>query len=146
VRLSRDALAESRRLCRAGGCLPASAHTLLGRGADRVAGVAGGGQLLAGIATPPDADLPPHLSTWALPAVWLLASVALPSAVASWLAWHRSRHAPAAAMVASAGLAVELAVQVPFIGFSGLQLVFGSAAATIALVALDAWRRGWPAR
>jgi hypothetical protein len=108
-----------------------------------LAGFAGSVQLLTGIATPPDADLPPHLSTWALPALWLFTSVSLPAAVASWLAWRCSAHAPAAVMVASAALAVELAVQVPFVGFNILQVAFGLLAGLMALVALDARRRGW---
>jgi hypothetical protein len=106
-------------------------------------GVAGAWQLLTGVATPPDEDLPPGLGSWVLPALWLLASVAVPMAVTAWLAWRRSLHAPAAALVASAALGVELAVQVPFVGFDALQVVFGAVALLLAGLAADARRQGW---
>src|SRR4249919_622362 len=48
-----------------------------------LAGIAGAIQLLAGVATPPDGDLPLGLSTWVLPGLWLLASVGIPSGVAA---------------------------------------------------------------
>ena len=44
-----------------------------------LAALAGSIQLAAGIATPPDSDLPPGLSSWALPAAWHFATVAVPS-------------------------------------------------------------------
>jgi hypothetical protein len=111
-----------------------------------IAGIAGSIQLLGGIATPPDSDLPPGLSTWVLPGLWLLASVGIPSGVAAVLVWRRSPWGPAAALVAAAALGVELLVQIPFIGPSVLQLVFGLLAAAMALMAFRARRGGWPAR
>ena len=59
-------------------------------------GLAGSIQLLAGLATPPVSVISPlGLSSWALPAAWLFSTVALPSALAAWLAWRRSPRAPA---------------------------------------------------
>jgi hypothetical protein len=96
-------------------------------------GLAGSVQLLAGVATPPVSVLRPlGLSSWALPAGWLFITVALPSALAAWLAWQRSSWAPTAVLVASALLATELLVQIPFLGLSVLQLIFG--AVTIGMV------------
>jgi hypothetical protein len=110
-------------------------------------GLAGCVQLLAGVATPPASVLRPlGLSSWTLPAGWLFVSVALPSAVASWLAWRRSPWAPVAVLVASAMLAIELLVQVPFLGLSFLQLIFGTVAIGMAVVGLLARRAGWSPR
>jgi len=111
-----------------------------------VAGAAGAVQLATGTFAPPVSDLAPlGLTTWVLPAVWLFATVAVPSAAAAALSWHRSTHAPVAVAVASAALAVELAVQVPFVGPSALQVVFGAAAVTLGGLAYRARRSGWSA-
>jgi hypothetical protein len=64
--------------------------------------------------------------------------VAVPSTVAAWLAWRRSPHAPTAVLVASALLAVELLVQIPFVGPSMLQAVMGTVAIVLAVLALAA--------
>src|SRR4051812_98649 len=49
-----------------------------------VAGASGGVQLMIGAYTPPVRDLEPlGLNSWLLPGVWLMASVAIPSAVAA---------------------------------------------------------------
>jgi hypothetical protein len=105
-------------------------------------------QLLTGTATPPVEDLEPlGLTSWVLPGLWLFASVAVPSTVAAWLAWRRSLHAPTAVLVASALLAVELLVQIPFVGPSLFQAVFGTVAivlAVLALVARPTWRPSVP--
>jgi hypothetical protein len=107
-------------------------------------GLAGSIQLLAGVSTPPVSVLRPlALSSWTLPAGWLFVSVALPSAVAAWLAWRRSPWAPVAILVASALLATELLVQIPFLGLSFLQLIFGTVAIGMAVVGLLARRAGW---
>lgn len=107
-------------------------------------GLAGSIQLLAGVATPPVSVLRPlGQSSWTLPAGWLFISVALPSAVAAWLAWRRSPWAPVAVLVASALLATELLVQIPFLGLSFLQLIFGTIAIGMAVVGLLARRAGW---
>ena len=107
-------------------------------------GLAGSIQLLAGVATPPVSVLRPlGQSSWTLPAGWLFISVALPSAVAAWLAWRRSPWAPVAVLVASALLATELLVQIPFLGLSLLQLIFGTVAIGMAVVGLLARRAGW---
>jgi hypothetical protein len=45
--------------------------------------------------------------------------------------------------VASALLALELLVQIPFLGFSILQLIFGTVAIGMAVVGLLARRAGW---
>jgi hypothetical protein len=102
-----------------------------------LAALAGAVQLAAGVATPPVSALEPlGLDSWMLPGLWLFASVAVPSGVAAVLAFRGSRHAPTAALVASACLAVELAVQIPFVGPSMLQAVLGTAAALLAALAL----------
>jgi hypothetical protein len=107
--------------------------------------LAGVGQLLSGTATPPVSDLAPlGLSTWRLPALWLFASVVVPSAVAAWLAWRRSARTPAAVLVACAALAVELLVQIPFLGFSALQAVMATVAVVLAALALRDLRHSRP--
>jgi hypothetical protein len=107
-------------------------------------GVAGSIQLLTGVATPPVSVLSPlGLSSRMLPAGWLFLTVAIPTCVAACLAWRRSSWAPAAVLVASALLALELLVQIPFLGFSILQLIFGTVAIGMAVVGLLARRAGW---
>jgi hypothetical protein len=105
-------------------------------------GLAGSIQLLAGVATPPVSVLSPlGLSSWTLPAGSL--TVAVPSALAAMLAWRRSAWAPPAVLAASALLAIELLGQIPFLGFSMLQLIFGVVAIGMAVVALLARKAGW---
>jgi Wax ester synthase-like Acyl-CoA acyltransferase domain len=109
-------------------------------------GLAGSIQLLAGAATPPVSALGPlGLSIWRLPAAWLFLSVAVPSGLAAWLAWRRSVWTAPAVLLASTLLATELLVQIPFLGLSMLQLIFGGVAAGMAIVGLLARRAGlWP--
>jgi hypothetical protein len=113
-----------------------------------IGAVGGTVQLVTGTAVPPVDDLEPlGLTSWVLPGVWLFASVAVPSTVAAWLAWRRSPHAPTAVLVASALLAVELLVQIPFVGPSMLQAVMGTVAIVLAVLALAArptWRPASP--
>ena len=113
-----------------------------------VGAVGGTVQLITGTAAPPVEDLEPlGLTSWVLPGLWLFASVAVPSTVAAWLAWRRSPRAPAAVIMASALLAVELLVQIAFVGPSVLQAVFGTVAivlAGLALVARPTWRPSSP--
>jgi hypothetical protein len=78
-----------------------------------------------------------------LPAGWLFLTVALPSGLAAWLAWRRSPWTPVAVLLASALLATELLFQVPFLGLSVLQLVFGAVAIGMAVVAFLARQAGW---
>jgi hypothetical protein len=107
-------------------------------------GLVGSIQLVAGVATPPTSVLRPlGLSGWALPAGWLFLSVAVPSGLAAWLAWRRSVWAPPAVLLASALLATELLVQIPFLGFSVLQLIFGAVAISMVVLGLLARRTGW---
>ena len=114
-------------------------ETLVGLG-----GLAGSIQLLAGVATPPVSVLSPlGFSSWTLPAGWLFLSVAVPSGLAARLAWRRSAWAPVAVLRASALLVIELLVQIPFLGFSILQLIFGAVAIGMAVVAILARRAGW---
>jgi hypothetical protein len=113
-------------------------------------GAAGTVQLLAGIATPPDSALDPFerfgVSGWELPALWLFASVAVPSAVAAAAALHGSPRTPQWVLLASALLAVELLVQMPFLGLNVLQAVFGTVAVAMAVLAWQARRSGgWSA-
>ncbi|MDP1878331.1 MAG: hypothetical protein Q8M17_12320 [Actinomycetota bacterium] len=109
-----------------------------------VGGVAGAVQLITDTATPPVSDIEPlGLTSWVVPGVWLFASVGVPAGTAAWLAWRRSPNAPVAVLVASGLLGVELAVQIPFIGPSVLQAVFGTAAIGMAGLAIHARHRGW---
>jgi hypothetical protein len=114
-------------------------ETLVGLG-----GLAGSIQLLAGVAIPPVSVLDPlGLESWALPAGWLFLTVAVPSGLAAGLAWRRSAWAPPAVLLASALLATELLVQIPFLGFSMLQLIFGAVAVAMGAVGLRARKAGW---
>ena len=83
------------------------------------------------------------LESWVLPGIWLFASVAVPCATAAVLALRRWPTAPLVAMAAGALLAVELLVQIPFVGFDPLQAVFGVVALVLVGLGLDARRRGW---
>jgi hypothetical protein len=108
-----------------------------------IGAIGGTVQLVTGTAAPPVDDLEPlGLTSWVLPGIWLFASVAVPSMVAAWLAWRRSPAAPTAVLVASLLLVVELVVQIPFVGPSLLQAVFGTVAVVLAGLALVA-RPGW---
>lgn len=109
-------------------------------------GLTGSIQLLAGAATPPVSALSPlGLSSWRLPAAWLFLSVAVPSGLAALLAWRRSVWTAPAVLLASTLLAIELLAQLPFLGFSTLQLIFGAVAIGMAIVGLLARRaRWWP--
>jgi hypothetical protein len=108
--------------------------------------VAGSVQLLTGTFTPPVADLEPlGLSSWVLPGVWLFSSVAIPSTAAAWLAWRRSPRTPLAVLAASGLLAVELVVQIPFVGPSALQATMGTVAVGLAAAVFRARQLGWPA-
>ena len=109
-------------------------------GVTGLAAAVGTGQLLTGTFTPPVSDLEPlGLDSWVLPGVWLGASVAVPCGLVAWLGSRRSPAVGSAAMAAGALLAVELVVQVPFVGPDPLQVVMGSVAA--ALVTLGAASR-----
>lgn len=108
-----------------------------------LAGAAGAGQLVVGVSTPPVEDLEPlGLTTWVLPGIWLLVSVAVPSAVAAVATWQRRGRATDLALLAAGLLAVELVVQIPFVGPSPLQAVLGVVAALVAWLAVDARRAG----
>ena len=109
-----------------------------------VGGVMGTVQLLTGTFTPPVSVLEPiGLSSWALPGLWLFGTVVLPSVTAAVLAWKRSPYAPLVVLLASATLALELLVQIPFLGPSLLQAVFGTIAIGMAILALRARNAGW---
>jgi hypothetical protein len=69
--------------------------------------------------------------------------VAVPSGLAARFAWLRSAWAPVAVLLASASLVIELLVQISFLGFSILQLIFGVVAIGLAVVAILARRAGW---
>jgi hypothetical protein len=45
-----------------------------------LSGLAGAVQLMAGVATPPNSDLPLGLSSWVLPGFWLFGTVAVRTA------------------------------------------------------------------
>ena len=109
-----------------------------------ISGLAGTWQLLAAGGAPLKTELPLGLPNWLVSALWLFLVVALPAAVASWLCWRRSRYGPTAVLIASAGLCIDVVVQIPFVGFHVLQLVFGLIAVAMALHAFATRRHGWP--
>lgn len=82
------------------------------------------------------------IGSWRLPAVCPLSSVAVPSADASVSALRRWRPTPAVVMTASGLLLFEVTIQVPFIGPSVLQGVFGTVAVTMASLAVVVHRSG----
>ena len=107
-------------------------------------GVIGTVQLLTGTFVPPVSVLEPiGLSSWMLPGLWLFGTVVVPSAGAAVLAWRCSAYAPPVVLLASATLALELLVQIPFLGPSLLQAVFGTIAIGMAILALRARNAGW---
>ena len=108
-----------------------------------VAGIAGSIQLWTGTYAPPSSGLPFGLTSWVLPGFWLLATVAVPAAIAGWLVYRRARLAPVAVLVAAATMLLEVVVQIPFIGSSWLQLVFGGLAVVLGALGLHARHRGW---
>ena len=106
-------------------------------GLTSLAAIAGAGQRVTGTFAPPVTDLAPlGLSSWVLPGFWLLLSVAVPCVVTAWLGWRGSEWTGAAAMAAGVLLAIELAVQIPFVGLDPLQAVMGLVA--VALLGLGA--------
>ena len=108
-----------------------------------VSGLAGAWQLWDGTYAPPISNLDPlGLDSWRLPAVWLFASVAVPSTVAAVSALRRRPHTPAVVIGASGLLLVEVTVQIPFVGPSVLQAVFGGVALTMGALAVAAHRSG----
>lgn len=97
-----------------------------------VAATAGTIQLVTGTFTPPVSDLEPlGLDSWVLPGLWLAASVAVPCAATTVMAWKRSRWLGLSALASGALLLVELAVQIPFVGLDALQGVMALIAITL---------------
>jgi hypothetical protein len=108
-----------------------------------VSGLAGAIQLWDGTYAPPVSNLDPlGLDSWRLPAVWLFATVAVPSGVAAASALRRGRRTPALVIVASGLLLVEVTVQIPFVGPSVLQAAFGGVALAMGALAVTAQRSG----
>lgn len=93
-------------------------------------------QLAAGVATPPDSQLPSWLHSWVWPAIWLLATVCVPSAFAAIALLRRANLGPSLVLVAAALLGIELIVQIPFVGLNWLQLVVALCGATAAAMAV----------
>jgi hypothetical protein len=107
-------------------------------------GAAGAVQLMTGTYVPPVSDLEPlGLSSWVLPGALLFGTVAVPSATAAYFALRRRPATPTVVLVASGLLLLEVTVQIPFIGPSVLQAVFGTAALGLAGLALHARKNGW---
>jgi hypothetical protein len=101
-----------------------------------IGGTVGAVQLLTGTFTPPVKDLEPlGLTSWRLPACWLFATTALPAIAAVACAVRRSPRTPWAVLVASITLAVELLVQIPYVGPSVLQAVMGAIALSMGVLA-----------
>ncbi|MFE6650050.1 hypothetical protein ACFVJS_26060 [Nocardioides sp. NPDC057772] len=99
-------------------------------------------QLVTDTFAPPVSDLRPlGLESWVLPGLWLAASVAVPCLGTAVLAWRRSRWMGPAAVGAGMLLLVELAVQVPFVGFDPLQVVMGTVAISLAGLGWSSARR-----
>lgn len=96
------------------------------------AAAVGSVQLLTGTFTPPVSDLRPlGLESWVLPGLWLAASVGVPCTVTAVLAWRGSRWLGIAAIEAGLLLAVELVVQLPYVGRDPLQAVMAVVAGTL---------------
>lgn len=109
-----------------------------------IGGLSGAVQLATGTYAPPVSDLEPlGLTSWKLPAVWLFATTALPAGAAAWWAFRRAPIAAWAVLLASATLALELVVQIPFVGPSILQAVFGAVSVTLAVLARRSVAGGW---
>lgn len=109
------------------------------------AGAIGTAQLVSGTFTPPISALDRlRLTSWVLPGLWLFASVVVPWSVAAWAAARRWPAAPVTVLIAAGLLLVELAVQIPFLGFSPFQPAMGAAAIGLGLTARRdraRWRR-----
>jgi hypothetical protein len=139
-----DSVQDSQVGARGAGAFPYRVVFMVAESLVALGALAGAAQLLSGSLTPPVADLEPlGLRSWALPGLWLFASVAIPSMGAAWLAWRRSASTPTAVLVASGLLAVELIVQIPFVGPNMLQGVFGLIAVSLAAAAVRSRRLGW---
>lgn len=111
-------------------------------GLTAVAATVGSVQLLTGTFTPPVSDLSPlGLESWVLPGLWLAASVAVPCAGTAVLAWRRSRWMGHAAIGAGSLLAVELVVQLPFVGLDPLQGAMAVVAASLVGLGWSSARR-----
>lgn len=109
-----------------------------------LAGAAGVYQLATITFAPPIEPLAPWgIRSRLLPAGWLFATVVVPSGAAAWLAWRRSPATPRMVMVSAIALGVELVVQIPFVGFSPLQVVMGAVAVGMALIGWKVARTGW---
>ena len=108
-----------------------------------ISGVAGAAQLWEGTYAPPISNIESlGMESWRLPAVWLFSSVAVPSTVAAVAALRRWPRTPVVVLAASGLLLVEVVVQIPFVGPSVLQAVFGGVAVTMGSLALVAHRSG----
>ncbi|SDK53918.1 hypothetical protein SAMN05428985_104417 [Nocardioides sp. YR527] len=111
-------------------------------GLTAAAATVGSVQLLTGTFTPPVSDLRPlGLDSWALPGLALAASVAVPCAATAVLSWRRSRWMGPAAIGAGSLLAVELMVQLPFVGRDPLQGVMAVVAASLVGIGWSSARR-----
>lgn len=117
---------------------------IVGEALISVAGLGGAWQLVTQTYVPDVAVLAPiGLESWTLPGLWLFATTAAPAGTAAWLAWRRSDRTPSAVLVASGLLALELLVQIPFLGVHPLQAVFGVPAVALAALASRARKDGW---
>jgi len=97
----------------------------------------------ADVAVPPDDQLPSGLDNWVWPAIWLIGTVCVPSAIAAIALSRRASSGPLLVLLATALLGVELVVQIPFVGLSWLQLLValsGVSAAVMAIVARGSTR------
>ena len=100
-------------------------------------------QLWDGRMAPPLSDIEPiGLNSWRLPALWLTATVAVPAAVAAVAAARHHPKTPELVIAAGGLLLLEVTSQIPFVGPSPLQGIFGAIAVGTGLLGCRARRSG----
>ena len=108
-----------------------------------LAGAGGAVQLWDGRMAPPLSDIEPFgLNSWRLPALWLTATVVVPAAVAAVAAARRHPNTPELVIIAGGLLLLEVTSQIPFVGPSPLQGIFGAIAVGTGLLGFRARRSG----
>ena len=125
--------------------IPTAAVLMTAEAVVAVAAAAGAVQLWQGVAAPPVEDIAPlGLTSWKVPGALAVRLRRRALRDGGLAALPPVTERPTAVLVASGLLATELAVQVPFVGPSSLQAVFGSVSAGLAGLAVRARHHGWP--